>query len=171
MTERSGGSACGDLIRRPLLRPNSLREARRFVGEHHRHSVPPRGWLFGVGAVVVGECVGVSIAGRPVARRLQDGVTIEITRLCLSIAPRNTASMLYGALCRAAKALGYLRAVTYTLESEAGTSLRASGFARRAHVEARAEWSQVEGLRRAQRDIFGEERRSPEAKTRWERAL
>ena len=153
------------------LQPISLREARRFVVEHHRHNGPPQGWLFGVGAHCDSELVGVGIAGRPLARHLQDGRTVEITRLCLSAAPRNTASMLYGALCRAAKALGYVLAITYTLASELGTSLKAAGFTPVADVEARSEWTQHEGVNRAQRDLFGEQRRPTEAKVRWERAL
>jgi hypothetical protein len=36
--------------------------------------------------------------------------------------------MLYSACARAAKALGYGRIITYILESESGTSLRASGW-------------------------------------------
>lgn len=31
------------------LRPVTLSEARRFVGQLHRHNLPPEGWLFGVG--------------------------------------------------------------------------------------------------------------------------
>ena len=38
--------------------------------------------------------------------------------------------MLYGACRRAAKALGYARIITYTLESEPGTSLYAAGWKR-----------------------------------------
>jgi hypothetical protein len=36
--------------------------------------------------------------------------------------------MLYGAAWRATKALGYRRLITYTLATEPGTSLRASGW-------------------------------------------
>jgi hypothetical protein len=153
-----------------VLLPISLREARGFVAEHHRHNGPPQGWLFGVGAYA-DELVGVGIAGRPIGRKMQDGRTVEITRLCLSQAPRNTASRLYGALCRAAKALGYLRAITYTLQSEAGTSLAAAGFRPVAELAARAAWTEAEGVNRQQRDIFGVERRPTEAKIRWERSL
>lgn len=98
------------------LRPIALRRARAFVNEHHRHNVAPQGWLFGVQLVCGTETVGVGIAGRPIARMADDGRTVEITRLTLvEGAPKNAATRLYGALCRAAKALGYLRAITYTL--------------------------------------------------------
>lgn len=36
--------------------------------------------------------------------------------------------MLYGACCKIAKDMGYKKVITYTLESEDGASLKASGF-------------------------------------------
>ena len=40
----------------------------------------------------------------------------------------NACSMLYGACVRVAKAMGYKKVITYTLESENGASLKASNF-------------------------------------------
>jgi hypothetical protein len=57
----------------------------------------------------------------------QDGVTVEITRLCTN-GTRNAYSFLYGAATRAAFALGYQRIGTYTLPEEGGASLRAAGW-------------------------------------------
>lgn len=109
------------------LQPVTFREACDFVRQHHRHHAPPRGWLFGC-AVNDGEkIVGVVMVGRPVARRLQDGYTAEVTRLCTD-GTMNVASMLYGAAWRAARALGYRRLITYTLASEKGGSLVAAGW-------------------------------------------
>jgi hypothetical protein len=154
------------------LTPLALREARRFIAEHHRHNEPPRGWLFGTALEVNGHRVGVGVASRPVARALQDGRTIEIVRLCLvEGAPHNAASRLYGALCRAAAALGYTSAVTYTLAEETGASLRAAGFEAEAQLEERETWSPDERWWRKQRDLFGNELRPAGAKTRWRRAL
>lgn len=154
------------------LVPITLREARRFIEQHHRHNTPPRGWLFGTALHLGDHRVGVGVASRPVARALDDGATIEITRLCLvEGAPRTAASRLYGALCRAADALGYRRAVTYTLQSERGTSLLASGFHQVAELNARPEWTPQEGVRRRQQNLFGESLRPTEPKVRWERAL
>ena len=51
----------------------------------------------------------------------------ELTRLCTNGA-KNACSFLYGAAARAAAAMGYKRIITYTLESENGASLRASGW-------------------------------------------
>jgi len=71
--------------------------------------------------------IGVIIAGRPVSRYLDDGFTLEVTRLCTN-GEKNACSFLYGAAARAAAAMGYKRIITYTLESENGASLRASGW-------------------------------------------
>ena len=71
--------------------------------------------------------MGVAIVGRPVSRRLDDGWTLEVNRLCTT-GERNACSMLYGAAWRAARAMGYKRLITYTLISEKGTSLRAAGW-------------------------------------------
>ncbi len=71
--------------------------------------------------------MGVAIVGRPVSRYLDDGATLEVNRLC-STGEKNVCSFLYGAAARAAKALGYQRIITYTLDTEPGTSLRAAGW-------------------------------------------
>ena len=70
---------------------------------------------------------GVAICGRPVARKLDDDLTVEIRRVCTD-GTYNACSILYGACARVAKAMGYKRVITYTLISEPGTSLKASGF-------------------------------------------
>ena len=71
--------------------------------------------------------MGVAIVGRPVSRYLDDGLTLEVNRLCTT-GEQNACSMLYGAAARAAKAMGYHKIITYTLDSEPGTSLRAAGW-------------------------------------------
>lgn len=153
------------------LRPIDLVTARRFVAEYHRHNIPPVGWKWGVGVECEGVLVGVAMASRPVARNLDDGRTLEVIRTCTTGA-KNANSMLYGAIARAAKALGYSKLVTYTLASEPGTSLRAAGWAACAEVAAARTWSS-EGHRRQryQENLFGEQRRPMEAKTRWEKSL
>lgn len=107
--------------------PISFKDAARFVLEHHRHHTPPVGHKFSIGAVADGVLVGVVIVGRPVARRRDDGLTLEVTRLCTN-GHKNACSFLYGASARAAFALGYARIGTYILKSEPGTSLVAAGW-------------------------------------------
>ena len=149
--------------------PISLREANRFVAAHHRHNRPPRGWLFGAALEIDGEIRAVGVAGRPNARPLQDGRTVEITRVC-TLGDRNAASKLYGALCRAAAALGYLLAVTYTLASEPGTSLRAAGFLPVADVVVGRSWASS-GRGRYDSTIWNEPILPEEPRIRWERRL
>ena len=109
------------------LQPITYAEACAFIRLNHSHHLPPQGWKFGI-AVNDGErVVGVVTVGRPVARALDDGWTLEVTRCCTDGA-KNAASMPYGAAWRATKALGYRRLVTYTLVEEAGTSLLAAGY-------------------------------------------
>lgn len=107
--------------------PMKLRDAAAYVERHHRHSRPPRGMKFALGAARGEELLGVAVVGRPVARLLDDGWTVEALRVCTT-GERNVCSFLYGAAWRAARALGYRRLVTYTLASEPGSSLRAAGL-------------------------------------------
>lgn len=107
--------------------PISLKEANAFVAQHHRHHKPVVGHKYSIGASDGEKIVGVVIVGRPVSRHLDDGWTLEVTRCCTD-GTMNACSLLYGAAWRAAKAMGYRKIVTYILESEDGSSLKASGY-------------------------------------------
>jgi len=109
------------------LTPISLKEANQFVSEHHRHHGPVVGHKFSLAVEQDGEIVGVAIVGRPVARGLDDGYTLEVNRCCTT-GGNNACSMLYGASWRAAKALGYQRLITYILDTETGSSLTAANW-------------------------------------------
>lgn len=102
-------------------------DANDFVRRLHRHNRPTLGAIFCVGVARDGVLCGVAICGRPVARHLDDGASIEILRVCTD-GTRNACSMLYWASRRAAVALGYRRTLTYTLPDEGGASLRAAGY-------------------------------------------
>jgi hypothetical protein len=119
--------------------PITFRQACAFIAEHHRHHQPPRGMKFAVGVAVGDGLVGVATVGRPVARHLDDGRTVEVTRTC-TLGTRNANSMLYGAAWRAARAMGYWRMITYTQRGESGASLRAAGLSPVAELRARAGW-------------------------------
>lgn len=107
--------------------PISFREAAVFVKAHHRHHKPPVGHKFSIGLSDGEKIVGVAMVGRPVARRLDNGWTLEVNRLCTD-GSKNACSMLYAAAWRAAKAMGYKKLITYILDSEPGTSLQAAGW-------------------------------------------
>ncbi|MGE3278083.1 MAG: XF1762 family protein [Vicinamibacterales bacterium] len=121
-------------------------EANAFVEQVHRHHGPVVGHKFALAAVADwpemptgGVIVGVAIVGRPVARHLDDGWTLEVTRLATD-GTANAASALYGACRRAAFALGYRRLITYTLATEPGASLRGAGWKVVGEVRGRS-WS------------------------------
>ena len=107
--------------------PISFKQACDFVAEYHRHHKPPIGHKFSIGVAKDGEIVGVAIIGRPVARHRDNGITLEVTRLCTD-GTKNACSKLYAAAWRAARAMGYSRLGTYILGSEKGTSLVAAGW-------------------------------------------
>lgn len=143
------------------LVPLSLAAANDFVARHHRHRVPVVGHLWSTGAELDGQLVGVSIIGRPVARGLQDGRTVEVIRLATD-GTRDVPSFLLGAAARAAFGRGFLRVVTYTLPSESGSSLRGAGYRVVAEVRGRS-WSC-----RSRPRI---DRYDPQDKLRWELAV
>ena len=140
--------------------PITLRTANAFVTDYHRHHPAVTGCKFAIGCENNGKLCGVAICGRPVSRYLDDGRALEINRLCTD-GTRNACSKLYSASVRIAKAMGYKKVITYTLESENGASLKASNF-KCAGIAGAPEWT---GKRKTGV-------KSPhELKKRWERAL
>lgn len=119
--------------------PLDIDEANEFIRQHHRHHGEVVGHKFSLGAALGDKIVGVAIIGRPVARMRDDGLTLEVTRLCTD-GTRNACSFLYGAAARACFSLGYKRIGTYILASENGASLKASGWRLVAEVKGRS-WS------------------------------
>lgn len=114
----------------PRLRtvPTTLREANAFVDLHHRHHKPVRGHSSSTAVVdEAGVVRGVAIIGRPLARKIDHRQVCEVLRVATDGCP-NACSALYGAACRIAKAFGYAHVITYTLNTEPGTSLRAAGW-------------------------------------------
>jgi hypothetical protein len=138
--------------------PITFGAAIAFIQAHHRHHRPPVGCKFCLAVADRGVVVGVLTAGRPVARLLDDGRTIEVTRCCTD-GTRNACSMLYGAARRIARDMGYRRIITYTLTAEAGASLKASGWRRAAETRG-GSWDRP-ARRRADRHPVA-------AKVRWE---
>ena len=143
------------------LIPISLKEANAFVAAHHRHHKPVVGHKFSIGCAQDGRLVGVAIVGRPVSRYLDDGLTLEVNRLCTT-GEKNACSMLYAAAARAAKAIGYHKIITYTLDTEPGISLRAAGWVCAGPAGGKR-WT---GERRPAVDLY-----PPQMKLRYEKLL
>jgi hypothetical protein len=111
-----------------IIRPITVKEAQAYVRQYHRHHKPPCGCRFALQVVDEdGQIHGVAMANRPVARALDDGLTLEVSRCCTDGTP-NAPSRLYGAVRRVAQAMGYRKIVTYTLPEEGGASLRAASY-------------------------------------------
>ena len=108
--------------------PCDVTRANRYVQSLHRHHKPVTQSRFSL-AVADEEGVvrGVAIVGRPVARLLDDGWTLEVNRVATDGCP-NACSALYGAVGRIARQMGYRRVYTYTRVDEPGASLRGAGW-------------------------------------------
>jgi hypothetical protein len=143
------------------LAPITLKAALAQVRAWHRHLPELQGGLFAVQIVSAdGACLGVGIAGNP-PRVWQGQGRLVISRVATEGA-ENACSMIYGALARAAKALGYREVWTYTLPDEPGTSLRAAGFVDMGLTRG-GEWARPSRSRAPAR--------RPDRKRRWVRAL
>ena len=119
--------------------PLTQRQANAFIKAYHRHHAPSVGDRFRIGVELDGRLVGVAVVGRPVSRVLDNGTTVEVTRLCTDGTP-NACSFLYSRCARIAREFGYARIVTYILGTEPGISLAASGWIMDKEVEGQ-EWS------------------------------
>lgn len=134
------------------LAPVTGRAAIKWVADVHRHLPKLQGAMFAVGVAHGGQIVGMATAGNPA--RVWQGTGRMVTTRCAAksdlpgigqhCAP--VCTMLYGALCRAAKALGYREAWTYTLPCEPGTSLVAAGFQYMGETSG-GEWSREDRAR------------------------
>lgn len=136
--------------------PMKLSEAIEFVRNFHRHNKAPAGGLFAVGCSDGLSLVGVAIVSRPVARSLDDGATVEVIRCCVTTsAPKGSCSFLYARCWQAARALGWSKLITYTLQTESGSSLKGAGWRCVAELKGRTnagwqsrpnrEWQPVTG--------------------------
>jgi hypothetical protein len=106
--------------------PCTVSRARQLVEAWHRHLPDVQGGLFASALNLDDKIVGVALAANP-PREWNGTGRIVIARVA-TLGTKDACSKLYGSMCRAAKALGYLEAWTYTLPEEPGTSLRAAGF-------------------------------------------
>jgi len=142
------------------LAPVSLKQANAYVKECHRHHGPVTGHKFSLGVKSGGMLVGVAIIGRPVSRYLDDGKTLEVTRVCTD-GTKNACSFLYVAAWRAARAMGYKKLITYILDTESGVSVEAAGFKRADGLAGGKRWT---GKRKPPADLY-----PPQMKYRYER--
>ena len=127
---------------RLVVVPLTWRQACAFNARKHRHHQKgPRGCKFALGVQDdTGKLRGVALCGRPLARSLDDGLTIEVNRTATDGCP-NANSMLYGACWRVASAMGYRKIITYNQKDETGASLKAANFTLVRTLPARKSWA------------------------------
>lgn len=151
------------------IKPISCREANAYIEEYHRHHTKVQGCKFCIAACDGDKLVGVCVCGRPVNRYLDDGYTLEVTRLCTD-GTYNACSILYGRAARIAKDMGYRKIVTYILQSESGASLKASGWHREASNIGGGSWDCAKRPRKLETDD-GKQKYATEQKQRWSKEL
>lgn len=148
--------------------PISWRTACEFISRLHRHHKSPRGQKWAIGVTdESGELRGVATCGRPVARALDNGLTIEVNRTCTDGFP-NANSALYGACTRIATAMGYKKIITDIQKGESGSSLRAVGWKEGEGRAPRESWAEASVALRHLRDPLGT---GNVARVRWSKEL
>lgn len=133
-----------------------LAEANDIVARYHRHNKPVTGHRFSIGALSEeGILLGAAIVGRPVARAIDQKMTVEVLRVATN-GDKNVNSFLYGKAIQAAKALGYLSVITYTLEKESQSTMKALGAKCEGLIQPH-EWD-TPSRRRSSQPVYKEER-------------
>jgi len=133
--------------------PIRTKEANLFIANFHRHNRPidHRSHRFTLGLQNDdGMLIGVAVAGLPIARKLDDGKTLEILRVCVKEGYKNANSMLYGRLARIAFLMGYEKVITYTLQKECASSLKAVGAVVEATLNQPNTWDRTSRRRKGQ---------------------
>ena len=165
LSGEGGGNMTEETFQKLRVVPITISGANRFVNQYHRHNKKTAngGGKFAVGAECDLGLVGVAIVGNPIARAFMDGYTAEVLRSCTRPeAPKNTNSFLYGACWRIWQAMGGERLITYTLQTESGSSLNGAGFDLVAEVEP-GSWDRFK-----RRRVFQEVQKLP--KYRWQKS-
>ena len=155
--------------------PIELKDAQNYINKFHRHHQAAHRDKFRIAAMDDGEIVGVVQVGRPVSRILDDGRTLEVLRLCTT-GEKDVCSFLYSRAARIAKEMGYTKIITYILESETGTSLKASGWKLEADGVGGSDWnvpSRPREVIATQMSLFPEKQKYPVGvkKQRWVKLL
>ena len=137
--------------------PLSLKRANELVRFWHRHHQPIAKAKFALGVADTGRLCGAAIVSHPVARLLDDGVSLEVSR-SVTDGTKNANSALYGAISRAAKAMGYVRVLTYIRQDEPGTSLKAAGWICDDPEIRRRKWNMANRVREDKTEIIERQR-------------
>ena len=110
-----------------VFQETSFKVAKAFHRKYHRHLKSLIGHKFSIAAIENNKTLGIVTVGRPISRILDNGKTLEITRLT-SLGSRNLCSQLYSKAIKECKNLNYEKVITYTRIDENGSSVKASNF-------------------------------------------
>ena len=164
----SEGESCTPMLDFSLeIQPIDFAAARAFIGAHHGHCAPPRGWRFGAAINNGWSLLGVVTAGNPVAPALNRTGTVEVNRLCVRrdtepLLRRDCCSKLYAWCAREAERRGFGRIISHVRADEDGTSLKAAGWNCEGSAGGRG-WNSAKRARSNVNAWIG--------KTRWSRTL
>lgn len=155
--------------------PMELKACQAYINQYHRHHQAAHRDKFRIAAVNGERIVGVIQVGRPVSRTLDDGWTLEVLRLCTT-GEKDVCSFLYSRAARIAREMGYKKIITYILESESGSSLKAAGWNCEAVGVGGSDWnvpSRPREVIATQMSLFGEKQKYPVGvkKQRWVKEL
>lgn len=135
-----------------IIVPINLKAANDFVTLHHRHNKKVTGCKFCIAAMFNDKIIGVAICGRPVSRHLDDGFTLEVNRVCTD-GTKNATSFLYSKCKKVAMLLGYKKVITYTLQKESGSSLKAIGAIIDKNTEHVKQWNSTDKVKRNNQSV------------------
>ncbi len=154
------------------IRPISLKDANAYVIANHRHHDKATGHKFSLAVYDGDRLCGVAIVGHPQSRMIDNANVLEVLRLCTD-GTYNACSILYGRCARVGKEMGYQKIITYILESELGSSLKACGWVCEEEKCGGVAWNgQREVERHRQTELFETKRKPPqELKKRYAKIL
>lgn len=152
-----------------IIKPISLKSANDYVIRNHRHHGKVQGHKFSLSVWDGDRLCGVAIVGHPQSRRIDNENTLEVLRLCTD-GTYNACSILYARCAKVGKDMGYQKIITYILESEQGTSLKASGWVCEAENVGGENWTgqrESDRHRYEQQCLFESKRPPRELKKRY----
>lgn len=155
------------------IKPISLKNANAYVMANHRHHGKVQGHKFSLSVWDGDRLCGVAIVGHPQSRRIDNESTLEVLRLCTD-GTYNACSILYARCAKVGKDMGYEKIITYILESEQGTSLKASGWICEAENVGGTTWTGKREKERhefKQQSLFESKQPPKELKKRYIKAL
>jgi hypothetical protein len=120
------------------IRPITLTAARAFAGQYLPRPAP-HAWRYGLSLHDGDRVVAVIFVGRPAARALDDGRTLQVSALVTDGTTSVASPKLLAAALDISRRMGYGRMVAYLDDDEPADAFRAAGWTR-SHRTRRRPW-------------------------------